>query len=272
VDNEAALGATCWSLDALVSTKASLLEAQGRDADALTLLAGGWQAAELVPLAPAAIGLGPHLARCYVRAGERAAAFAVAQELGRLAGENPGISRLQAVAMWAGGLAAGDPAMLLEAVERYDAAPRPFERAQVCEDAAAVLARAGSPAEARAHLAKALDLYGQLGAVRCLASARTRLRSLGVGQGVRGSRRRPVSGWASLTGAELRVVQLVGGRLSNAEIAERLFVSRRTVESHVSHALSKLDCTSRQRLGEAARDHRDGEHRVTGEAHAVHHR
>jgi len=57
-----------------------------------------------------------------------------------------------------------------------------------------------------------------------------------------------------LTNAELQVFQLVTDRLSNQEIAERLFVSRRTVETHVSHALAKLGCTTRRQLIAAARD------------------
>jgi DNA-binding CsgD family transcriptional regulator len=51
------------------------------------------------------------------------------------------------------------------------------------------------------------------------------------------------------------VVQLAAERLSNPEIAQRLFMSRRTVETHVSHALAKLDVTSRKDLTALARHH-----------------
>jgi predicted transcriptional regulator len=52
----------------------------------------------------------------------------------------------------------------------------------------------------------------------------------------------------------LKVVRLVAERLTNPEIAERLFISRRTVQTHVSHALTKLSVPSRRELAaEAAR-------------------
>jgi DNA-binding CsgD family transcriptional regulator len=49
-----------------------------------------------------------------------------------------------------------------------------------------------------------------------------------------------------------KVVALVAQRLSNPEIAERMFLSRRTVETHVSHALGKLDLGSRMQLAAEA--------------------
>ena len=59
---------------------------------------------------------------------------------------------------------------------------------------------------------------------------------------------RPAPGWESLTSRELAVVALVAESLSNTEIAERLFCSRRTVESHLSHTYTKLGTSSRVEL------------------------
>jgi predicted ATPase/DNA-binding CsgD family transcriptional regulator len=64
----------------------------------------------------------------------------------------------------------------------------------------------------------------------------------------RGERKRPTTGWASLTPSELEVVRLVGEHLSNPEIAARLFVSRATVKSHLLHIFSKLGIDSRSEL------------------------
>ncbi len=70
----------------------------------------------------------------------------------------------------------------------------------------------------------------------------------------RGERKRPATGWASLTPSELEVVRLVGEHLSNPEIAARLFVSRATVKTHLVHIFSKLGIDSRSALAaEAAR-------------------
>ncbi len=55
-----------------------------------------------------------------------------------------------------------------------------------------------------------------------------------------GERKRPASGWASLTPTERDVVRLVGEGLGNKDVAARLFVSPRTVESHLTHVYTKL--------------------------------
>ena len=68
----------------------------------------------------------------------------------------------------------------------------------------------------------------------------------------KGGRRRPTSGWESLTPTELDVVRLVAEGLSNPAIAEKLFISRGTVKVHLSHAFTKLGIASRAELAAAA--------------------
>ena len=72
----------------------------------------------------------------------------------------------------------------------------------------------------------------------------------------RGERNRPSSGWASLTPSELDVARLVSKGLASKEIATQLFVSPRTVQTHLTHIYTKLGLTSRVQLAqEAARRH-----------------
>jgi predicted ATPase/class 3 adenylate cyclase/DNA-binding CsgD family transcriptional regulator len=75
----------------------------------------------------------------------------------------------------------------------------------------------------------------------------------------RGQRKRPSSGWASLTPTELDVIRLVADGLANQDIATRLFVSPRTVQSHLTHVYAKLGVASRLQLAHEARGHPDSE-------------
>jgi len=71
----------------------------------------------------------------------------------------------------------------------------------------------------------------------------------------RGQRKRPTSGWESLTPSERDVVRLVSEGLANNDIATRLFVSRRTVQTHLTHVYTKLGLTSRVQLAQEAARH-----------------
>jgi predicted ATPase/class 3 adenylate cyclase/DNA-binding CsgD family transcriptional regulator len=67
-------------------------------------------------------------------------------------------------------------------------------------------------------------------------------------RGARGARKRPASGWESLTPTELRVATLAAEGLTNPEIGERMFISRGTVKIHLSHVYAKLDVRNRSEL------------------------
>jgi predicted ATPase/class 3 adenylate cyclase/DNA-binding CsgD family transcriptional regulator len=79
--------------------------------------------------------------------------------------------------------------------------------------------------------------------------------ALAYAQRGRGERKRPASGWESLTPAERDVVRLVSEGLGNADVATRLFVSPRTVQTHLTHVYAKLGLASRVQLVQEAARH-----------------
>jgi len=137
----------------------------------------------------------------------------------------------------------GDVDAAKRVVELARMSPRPLLAAQALEDAAAVL----DPPDAAAILEEAVHLYGELGAKRDHARVAARLADLG-GQAEALPSPRATSGWDALTPAELNVVHLAVDGLTNREIGAKLFVSHRTVATHLSHAFDKLGLRSRVEL------------------------
>jgi DNA-binding CsgD family transcriptional regulator len=78
-----------------------------------------------------------------------------------------------------------------------------------------------------------------------------------IAYAVRGhaGRKRPASGWTSLTPTERDVVRLVAEGLTNRDVGARLFISPRTVQTHLTHIYAKLGVTSRVQLAQEAACH-----------------
>jgi DNA-binding CsgD family transcriptional regulator len=87
-------------------------------------------------------------------------------------------------------------------------------------------------------------------------AALTTVEAVAYAQRGRGRRKRPPAGWASLTPTECDVVRLVADGLANTDIATRLFISPRTVQSHLTHVYAKLGINSRVQLARQADQHR----------------
>jgi DNA-binding NarL/FixJ family response regulator len=134
---------------------------------------------------------------------------------------------------------------VLAAAAYYESAGRPADRAAALEDGAVLLAGRGDPSAARHALGEAAGLYRALGAAWNLRRAQARLSGYGIRLGPAGWQARPTRGWEALTPTELRVAHLVAEGRSNPDIAAELFLSRNTVQTHVSHILAKLHARSR---------------------------
>jgi len=182
--------------------------------------------------------------RLATKIGDLGTAKALAGHAAALAAESE-IPHRQANALYCRGLLDHDATRLLRAAERYSDASRPLLCAKALEAAAGDFVRTDDRGQARAAFMRAMEIYTSLGAAADVARLQARFRAYGIRRGPRAKHRQARSGWDSLTPAETKIAALVQGGLSNPEIASRLFLSPRTVATHVSHILKKLDVHSR---------------------------
>jgi DNA-binding NarL/FixJ family response regulator len=128
----------------------------------------------------------------------------------------------------------------------FGAAGLPFFSARAKMAFGAWLRRQRRAAESRVPLRQAAETFDALGQLSRAAQARRELRASGET-----ARRRTPGAWAQLTPQELQVAQLAADGLSNKEIAERLYVSTRTVGTHLYRLFPKLGIASRAELRDA---------------------
>jgi len=193
----------------------------------------------------------PDAVRLATQAGDLEAARRLEGHAAALAAESP-IPHRQANSLYCRGLLDHDAPRLLAAAERYVEASRPLLRATALEAAAGAFVCSGDRGQARAAFTRAVEIYTSLGAVVDVARLQARFRAHGIRRGPRSKHRQALSGWDSLTPTETKIAGLVQGGLSNPEIAARLLLSRRTVATHVSHILKKLNVHSRTDIAREA--------------------
>jgi DNA-binding CsgD family transcriptional regulator len=199
----------------------------------------------------------PTLVRLALAAGDRGIAEWATALCGRDAAHLPG-PYASAAARHCQGLLDANPADLRAAVDGFRAIGDVPALADSLENLAVVYGQRGEVQAARAAYAEAVELYQGMGAAACLARAWSRVRPYGVGGGPRGAPSRPASGWYALTPTERGIAHLVAAGLSNPDIATELFLSRRTVQSHVSHILTKLHVQSRAEIAQRVAEHAPG--------------
>jgi DNA-binding CsgD family transcriptional regulator/tetratricopeptide (TPR) repeat protein len=236
-----------WPLEWGLWMSAVLEAAGGDESSALRRLEEAWTAAAPLRYFLSYRLFAPDVVRAAVRAGRRGLALGVVEEVEEGA-RRSGAASSAAAALRCRALADGDAAGLVAAAAAYRATPHRMELAFTCEDAGLALAGAGRASEAVELLEEGLAVFEEAGATVPSARVAASLRALGVRRRRAGAGRRVQTGWESLTPTEVRVARLAAEGLTNREIGERLFVSRRTVETHLAHAFAKLGLSSRAQL------------------------
>jgi DNA-binding CsgD family transcriptional regulator/tetratricopeptide (TPR) repeat protein len=189
--------------------------------------------------------LPPWLVRTALRAGDRRRAERIRDALQLIATHNSAVASVVATSRHAAGLCDSDANALLDAATSH---PHMWPSGLAREDLG-TLVRSTDRRAASRHLERALEVYEQMGAHYEARRVRAQLaRSAAVPD----APSTVTTGWESLTPTEQRVADLVIEGLTNREIADRLHVSRHTVDFHLRQVYRKLDVHSRVALAHLA--------------------
>jgi DNA-binding CsgD family transcriptional regulator len=230
--------------DFLVAAHAVSLEQGGETRQAMLKLA------EILPRHDGEMTLThqwlPDLLRLALAAGERQVALTAAKACQEEATAETRPARAAAASLRCHGLLESDPDRLAQAVAHYRSVGPLAQLPAALEDMAVVMAEHGNAEDARAALNEAVGLYENMQARWDVRRAEGRLRPYGVKRETR-SRRGPRAtfGWEALTPTEVKIAALVAKGDSTSDIAQGMFLSRRTVQTYISRILVKLDGKSR---------------------------
>jgi DNA-binding CsgD family transcriptional regulator len=142
----------------------------------------------------------------------------------------------------------GDRAALQEAFVMAERLGMPIESIWVRTSMARVQAAEGDLAAAATTLRHAMAVAEETGAATERAHIDQLLRQLGIRTWRRGTRTRASGDLSGLSDREREIANLIAGGASNPDIAGSLFLSRKTVERHVSNILGKLEVKNRAQL------------------------
>jgi len=206
---------------------------------------------KLLPLFPFEIADDPQLVRMAIAAGDEELAEHTIEQAERRWGLNPGVVSFNAALAHARGLWRSSIDDLQTAAALFETGPRPLATASALEDIGRLQASEGATADAIAALDRALAIDVQAGARWDAGRVRGQLRQLGVRRRIVISDR-PATGWEALTSAEVAVAQLASEGKTDRKIAETLFISPHTVNTHLRHIFDKLGVNSRISLTKMA--------------------
>jgi DNA-binding CsgD family transcriptional regulator len=241
-----------WGIFWLNLARAGLIEATGNTDGGLQVLIDSWGEATRSGSLEGSLPLGPRVVRAALRADNRGLPASVADAV-RTGAARSRVSYADAAALVCAGLVHGDPGQILRAVELYRADERVPEQAEAQEDAGTLLAERGSVGDAASCFGDPVISFERCGASRDTGRVLARMRAFGLRRGSRKPQVRSSSGWESLTKTEREVVRLAAQGLTNAGIGDRLFISPRTVQTHMAHVFAKLAISSRVQLAAAHR-------------------
>ncbi len=199
----------------------------------------------------------PQLVRTALAVDDRELAESAVARANYRSERNPGAWSLTATAAHASGLVNEDTHKLLEAVRLFKQSPRPLALAAAYEDLGLAQQRQGMADSGADAFTQALVLFARAGATRDAARLRSSLRRLGIRRRVV-SAEKPRKGWPAMTKSEQAIAQLVANGLTNRQVAERLFLSPHTVNTHLREVFAKLGVNSRVDLARLATE-RGGE-------------
>jgi DNA-binding CsgD family transcriptional regulator len=227
----------------LLPARGRLRMAAGRIGDGLAdLLACGERYESAANRSPSLWAWRSGAALALMALGHQDRAHELAAEELRLAREL-GAPRALGVSLRAAGQVDGAIELLEESTAVLARSGAVLEHARALVDLGAALRRARRPSDARLPLREGLELAVRCGAAVPAQRARDELLATGARP-----RRDRLSGPEALTASELRVARMAAEGKSNPEIAQALFLTRRTVETHLTHAYQKLGIGSREEL------------------------
>ncbi|MGW4596267.1 helix-turn-helix transcriptional regulator [Streptomyces sp. NPDC004457] len=228
--------------------RACLADSEGRDAAAAAALGGSFAGAKPAQLLAVPPSHWPGIARMALRGEDLPLAQAVSGALRTLAEEDDSQQIIGTVRAHVDGLLHNDRGALASAVTGYRSTGRRLALAAVCEDLGDLVAASGDTTSAIPYFEEAGELASASGALRDHDRIMRRLRQFGVRTAAPLHHTTGAPGWENLTESERKLIPLVVEGLTNRAIADRLYVSVHTVNTHMKHIFTKLGINTRVEL------------------------